>query len=465
MKKAILINPPSGMYIRDDRCQVPAGNLSSTLRMPLDLAYMAAILEKADFTCLIKDYPPEGGNWDTLKKDLIGFHPDFLVVNTTTPTIFDDMTACKIAKDIDKNILTIAKGAHFLLEDMSIMQQYEDLDIAIRSGYEITIKELGEGKSHKDMLNITYREDGKPKRNASGPFLDNLDILPLPSRHLLNNSFYRRPDTNEPMTSIETNRGCPANCIFCLVKQTYGKKIVSRSPESIADEMSICCKKYGIYNFYFRADTFTWNKKWVVETCKKIIAKNSKFHWVANSRVDTLDEDRIYWMKKAGCWMIGLGAESGDQGILDKMKKGITLRQTKDAVELCRKFGIKSYLFWVLGMPWEDEKTINNTIMFAKKLKSDFAEFHVAFPFPGTEFYYIALENGLFVKDDLVKGDVKHGIVRTFFLPPEKLRHYQHLAVRKYYLDAGRIFRLLKGISSPKVFVNYCRKALAVLGK
>ena len=123
MKKAILLNPPSGMYIRDDRCQVPASNLSSTLRMPLDLAYMAAILENEGFTCIVKDYPAENGTWNDFRGDLIQFKPDFLIISITTPTIFKDLIACKIAKEIDKNILTIAKGAHFILHDIKIMKQ------------------------------------------------------------------------------------------------------------------------------------------------------------------------------------------------------------------------------------------------------------------------------------------------------------------------------------------------------
>jgi radical SAM superfamily enzyme YgiQ (UPF0313 family) len=266
------------------------------------------------------------------------------------------------------------------------------------------------------------------------------------------------------MTSIQTNRGCPADCIFCLVKQVSGRRIASRSPVSIAEEMVFCRERFGIDNFYFRADTFTWDKQWVIEVCRRIIDTKLKFHWVANSRVDTVDEERLHWMKKSGSWMVGFGAESGDQTILEWIKKGITREEIEKAVALCNRAGIKSYLFWVLGFPWDSDATVRNTISFARGLKSDFAEFHLAFPFPGTEFYRIGLENNLFSKSDLAKGNVKQGIARTIFLPREKLRDYHRMAIRKYYLDARRIGRLLRGIGSPKVFLNYCRKAWDVLG-
>jgi radical SAM superfamily enzyme YgiQ (UPF0313 family) len=163
--------------------------------------------------------------------------------------------------------------------------------------------------------------------------------------------------------------------------------------------------------------------------------------------------------------MIGFGIESGDQNILNKMRKGTTLQQAIDAVELCRKFDIKTYLFWVLGLPWETEESIKNTMRFAKKIKGDFAEFHIAYPFPGTDFYYFGLKNNLFSRQDLYKGDVKEGIVRSFTLSRKKLRYYQRKLTRNYYLSLWRVFMLLKGVRSPKVLVNYIKKGFLVLFK
>jgi len=465
MKRAILINPPSGRYIRDDRCQVPAKGLSSGLRAPLDLAYMAAMLEQEGVGCVIRDYPAEDKTWQDFRRDLTNSHFDILVISVTTPTLYVDLRACALAKEINPNILTIAKGAHFAAEDMEVMQRIEALDVAIRHEYELAVQEIARNKPLEEIIGITYRRKGVIKKNPDRPYLENLDILPFPARHLLNNHLYTRPDTSELMTSIQTNRGCPARCVYCLVRTVSGGKIVSRSPKNIVDEMEVCKNNFNIRNFYFRADTFTWDKDWMVQICKLIVERKLDVQWVSNSRVDTIDEERLRWLKKAGCWMIGFGIESGDQGILDKMKKGTNLKQAIAAVELCRKSGIKTYLFWVLGLPWESEKTIQNTRKFAKKIGGDFAEFHIAYPFPGTEFYYIGLESNLFKKGDLYNGDVKEGIVRSFSLSRERLRYYQKKITRQYYLSPPRLISLLKDVRSGKTLVNYLKKGFAVLAK
>lgn len=132
MKKAILINPPTGMYIRDDRCQVPVKGLSSGLRTPLDLAYMAAMLEKENFKCAIRDYPAESKTWQDFKKDIENNDFNMLVISVTTPTLYSDLLACDIAKEVNPSILTIAKGAHFAAEDKEAMERAKNLDIAIR---------------------------------------------------------------------------------------------------------------------------------------------------------------------------------------------------------------------------------------------------------------------------------------------------------------------------------------------
>ncbi len=463
MKKAILIIPPSGRFIRDDRCQVPVKGLSSEMRTPLDLAYMAAMFEEEGYECVIRDYSAENSNWDDLRSDLENVNYNILVISVTTPTIYDDLKACDLAKEVSPEVLIVAKGAHFSVMDIEVMEQVRTLDVAIRGEYELTIKELAQGKLLEDIAGVTYRKDGKIKRNPERPFLENMDILPMPARHLLDNSLYTRPDTGEMMTAVQTNRGCPAKCVYCLVNIVSGRKINSRSPENIVAEMKECKEKFGIFNFYFRADTFTWDKDWMIKVCKAIIDENLDVTWVCNSRVDTIDEERLKWLKKAGCWMIGFGVESGDQGIMNKINKGTTLEQAADAIQLCKKFKIKTYLFWVLGFPWETDETIQNTMKFAKKIGGDFAEFHIAYPFPGTDYYYTGLENNLFSKDDLTSGNVKDGIVKSFSLSKEQLQYYQRKMTRDYYLSPTRIFQLLKDIRSLKVLMNYIKKGIYVL--
>ncbi len=462
MKKALLINPPGAAYIRDDRCQVPARGLTSSLRMPLDLAYMAAGLERAGFICRIKDYPAEKQTALDFIKELKEFEPDILVVSTTTPTLENDLADCALAREIDKKLLIVIKGAQVAVEAREILQKYSAVDIGIKQEYEMAIEEIGQGKARSNILGIAYRENGLINENQDRPYLSDLDRLPLPARHLINNKLYVRPDTLEPQTSILASRGCGRGCMFCLVKTVSGEKINFRSTESIVSEIKKCLSEFGIKDFYFRADTFTANRSWVIDLCRQIIKADLKINWVCNSRVDTIDQELIQIMKQAGCWMIGFGLESGDQSMLDKMGKGINLAQIEKAVKFCQAGGLKTYLFFIYGLPWETEQSLEKTLRFALALEGDFVEFHQAYPFPGTDYYKLALENNLFERNELAGTNVFCSPARSFELDRETLHKFRKKAMRKFYLRKKYISKKLKDIDSLKKFKNYFRKAINV---
>lgn len=298
--KALLINPPTGLYVREDRCQSSVGDFTvSVIRPPMDLMMMATSLEAIDVHCSIKDYPVEGGGWGVFKQDFLDFNPDLLILSVTTPTLKNDLLCCKIAKEINPKVLTVAKGAHFLEYDTQILGDFKDLDIIIRGESELAVREIVTSNDFSVIKGITYRlNNGQIKINENRPLLSDLDVLPLPARHLVKNELYVRPDTREPMALIETSRGCPGNCIFCLVRQVAGEKIRNRSPQVIVQEIEECINKYNIHNFHFKSDTFTWNKNWVIALCKEIITRKLKINWICNSRVDSLDGERIAWMKE-----------------------------------------------------------------------------------------------------------------------------------------------------------------------
>lgn len=454
-----MINPPSGLYIREDRCQVPVKGLTATApRPPIDLAYIASMLEREGVECKIRDYPVEGKGWDALKTDLETFSPDLLIVSVTTPTFELDMKACEIAKKVNPSIVTAAKGGHVTVFDEKALAEHPYLDIALRGEVEKTVEELAQDIPLEEIKGITFRENGRIRRNPDREFIDDLDSLPFPARHLLNNNLYRRPDTGEPQTTIQTNRGCPGECVFCLAGRLSGKKLRLRSPQNIADEIEECVDKFNIRNFFFRADTFTWNKEWVIAVCKEIIKRDLRIKWVCNSRVDTLDEERLRWMKGAGCWLISLGIESGSQRILDLMKKRIKKEQARRAIELCKKYKIKTYAFYLFGLPWETEEDVRETIRFALELDSDYAEFHLAVPFPGTELYDIVLEEGL-LEGDFQGYDHSLPVARTFHLSREELVKWRRRAIYKFYLRPQYIARTILNSPTPASLISYLRFA------
>ncbi len=455
----LLVNPPTGKYMRDERCQVPVDSrVAEPPRPPMDLAYIAALLEQAGVKCMIKDYPMEGGGWPDLENDIRYFEPDVMVINTTTPTLYSDLAACKVAKHINPNIVTVAKGAHFLFFDVDVLNGFQDLDITIRGEPEITIKEITSGAELRHIKGITFRLNGNLVRNENRPLLDELDNLPYPARHLLNNDLYRTPDTDEPITFIYTSRGCPGTCIFCAAGLVSGRKLRIRSIGNVIGEIEECIKRYRINNFFFRADTFTWDKDWVINFCKEIISRNIKIRWGTNSRVDTIDDQRIAWMRRAGCSVIGFGAESGNQEILYKMGKDITLPQIEGAVALCKKHNVESFLHFVIGVPWDTQKTVSDTMHFIRKIRPSFIEVNIAYPIPGTGFYDMCVKDKLLVEEVTGHNHILPA-TRTYYLSREELMETRKQILRDYYFNFWYIADRVSKLRSPRMAWNYCKAA------
>jgi len=190
IKKAFLIYPPTGLYMRDDRCQAPVkGMTAQPARTPLDLLYMASTLENTGVVCKIKDYPTENKDWADFENDLKDFCPDMLVISITTPTMVADLRAAALARKINREILVVSKGAHYLANDQEVLNTYKDLDVIIRGECEFAVADIATADRLDEVLGITYRDnDGVILKTPDRPFLDDLDKLPFPARYLLNNN-------------------------------------------------------------------------------------------------------------------------------------------------------------------------------------------------------------------------------------------------------------------------------------
>lgn len=465
-KSALLVNPPTGRYIREDRCQWPVKGLAATvLRPPLDLLYLAAVLEAEGVAVKLEDYPARDASWETFEQEIRGMDPDILLISTTSLTIENDVEACRIAKRARPSCLTIAKGAHVTAKDVEIMESCPELDLGLRGESEVTLRHTFR-TAPEDWRSVTYRPDaagGPLVRTGDLPLLEDLDSLPFPARHLVDNSRYVRPDTREPQTTLQTNRGCPAHCIYCLAPAVSGYRIRSRSARNIVDEIEECQKKYGVNDFFFRADTFTWDKRWCLAVCREILDRKLRIRWVANSRVDTIDAERLELMKESGLWLLSFGVESGSDEILRRMKKGATASQAREAIRLCREAGIKTYTFFVVGTPWETRDTFRETIAFARGLGSDYAEFSFAVPFPGTELYEEATRAGLLEGTTMTGFTNDAPVTPTFTLSKDELISLRKTALRRYYLSPGYVARTLWGARSPRVMKNYAAMGLQKL--
>jgi radical SAM superfamily enzyme YgiQ (UPF0313 family) len=383
MANVLLFNPPTGLYRRDKRCQNRVEDQTvNVVFPPMELLYPAAILEREGHTVRVRDYPAHDSTWDNLISDLKEFRPHYAVFTATIATLDSDLQSAGIIKEHSPETITAAKGEplHYLDED--ILQKTEDLDIILRGESDGYITEFVNGVEWSTLPDVTIRKNGQVIRiHSDRPLLD-LDSLPFPARHLIDNTIYRSPETRQPLTTVVTSLGCPYKCIFCSVPAMTGVHVRYRSPENVAAELEECMRLYGIREFLFHADTFTLNKRWVIELCSLIVKKHLNIRWGCNSRVDSIDEERLIWMKRAGCWVIGFGVESGNNEHLSAMKKGATAEQAYEAIRLCRKHGVRSHAFFVFGFPWDTQESIRELVAFAG-CRSRFLRFQCAFPLPG----------------------------------------------------------------------------------
>ncbi len=454
---------------REDRCQQVVDNLFLIPPLPpMDLMYLASISRQVGVQPKIVDYSLENSEEisakDKFKKDLKEFKPDYLVVNVTSTNLKEDLSVVKIAKKILPDIVTIVKGAHFLTDNFDILLKNKALDLIIIGEAEETLKEILKGKKdYSSILGLYYRDGVVVKFSGKRPFIKDLDKLPFPARDLIDNNFYKRPDNGKIQTIIKVSRGCPHHCFFCLATPVSGAKVRMRSVQNILAEIRECKEQYGIENFLFWSDIFNSDRNWTMDLCQALIDSDLKITWSANTRVDTMDLEMASKMYKAGCRLVSLGVESGSQFILDKMGKKITLEEVKKTVKVLKRAKIKIYNYFVLGLPWEDEKTADDTIQFAKLLDSDYVSFYTAVPLPGTRFYNYALENKLFEKGDSFDDAYFNPVIKTHFLSKERVLQLHKKAVRKFYLRFNFIAKAVKNIKSFNEFKICLKTGLKIL--
>lgn len=468
-KKIMLIYPPSPVMNREDRCQQPTKDLLVIPPLPpMDLMYMAAVAESAGLEAKIVDFSLEDKNRKTKGREeqaasrfssftsrLSLFKPDYLVINVASTTLENDLSALAKAKEILPDVVTIAKGAHFLTDNTGILYKYKSLDIIIVGEAEEVLKEILEEKSLAEIKGICYRDGIAVKYTGNREFIKNLDEIPFPARHLVDNSLFKRPDNGKVQAIIKVSRGCPHHCFFCLATPVSGSKVRLRSFENILAEIKECVEKYRITNFLFWSDIFNFDRQWTTELCEAIIENGLKITWSSNTRADTADDKTAQLMYKSGCRLVSIGAESGSQYILDKIGKKITINDIRNTVKIFKKAKIKTYNYFVIGLPWDDEDTIGQTIDFAIELDSDFVSFYTATPLPGSRFFRYAKEHNLLKKENSWENAYYEPVVKTHCLSKEKIMELHKQAVKRFYLRPSYVLRTLINIRSFAEIKNY----------
>ena len=321
--------------------------------------------------------------------------PDLAGISVLTSAYGSALRVADIVKKVDRDIPVVFGGVHpTTLTEETVKN--ENVDIIVRGEGEYTFLELAKSLSVEgklsDVHGITYKEDGKIVHNPNRPLIQNLDDLPYPARHLLLEKEKYSPDA---FGSIYATRGCPYHCIFCASHRIWSRKVRRRTPENIVDEIKYVQKTFKTRNFRFEDDSFTYDKKFVDDVCDLLIEEKLDIEWVCQTRANLLTNEIAKKMKSAGCERTWIGAESGNDEILKKIKKSINIEQVKNAKEILNKNNIDFNAFFMFGFPWETKKEIDETISFMKELDPLFTNIAVATPLPGTELYDICKKEDL----------------------------------------------------------------------
>lgn len=459
--KVYLVNPPApnGIeMVREGRCMQRKGAWTAVWS-PISLAYCAAVLEKEGFIVKLTDCIAEKIDNQSLTQKIKSFKPEFVVFNTSTPSIESDLSMCGLVKKIDPRIKTAVFGIHVTALANECFEFSSDLDFVVRGEPEDTILELAKkiktkGKFDK-VTGVTWRKKNQVVKNSDRQWVNNLDDLPFPAWHLINKNNYIMPFTNQPFFLVATGRGCPYHCLFCADKAYYGQKLRLRSPESVVDELEHNQKIYGVSEFLFWTESFTINKEFSAAICDEIVSRGLEIRWVCNSRVDNVDLELLKKFKQAGCQMIGYGVESGSQKVLNQSRKGTTLEQTKRAVYLAKQAGLEVTGHCIIGLPGETKETIHQTEKFVAGLDLNFVQFYCAVPFPGSDFYKLAKEKGWIISNNWSLYEQNFSVLNYPKLSSQEVIDLRQQAYRNFYLSPKTILKTLLRLRTPKEFFNF----------
>jgi anaerobic magnesium-protoporphyrin IX monomethyl ester cyclase len=455
--KVLIINPPglSGLkYVREGRCEQRLNSFQYVM-VPISLPLIAGLLESKGHEVKILDCVAVDMDVTELAKELEAFEPGLAVFNMSTATSEEDMKVVDLMRPHSKAHFT-AIGNHVTSLPGETLEAC-GLDSVVRREPEWTTDHLAlclsEKKPLTDVLGLSFKKpDGKIVHNEDRPLNEDLDSLPFPARHLLDNKLYTLPVINEPYTLVVSSRGCPHSCIYCTAHQYYGRKVRLRSPGNVVDEIQQSFEKHGIKNFTMWSDTFNIDREFALGVCAEIVKRglHKKIRWMSNGRVDRVDAGLMKAMKESGCIGISFGIESGSDEILKNIRKGADAATARKAVKITKEAGIEVLAHVILGLPGETVESIRNTVKYIKELDPDYAQFYCAIPFPKTELEAQAKREGWKIAGGFSRFELNQPILELPTLKLEDLTRERSKAYREFYLRPSYMWGRLRKCRNPR---------------
>lgn len=450
----LLIDPPLSMKKRYGHFA-----LCGSKSFQFGLAYIAATAREAGFKVKILDMGVSGIDNDTFKEFLLTHRPRIVGFTAVTIAVSDAARVAKMVKETIPEVLTVVGGPHLSCAPEATIRRYPEFDLGVIGEGEMTMLELLKLSTplkdkFKNIDGLIWKKGEDVNLSKPRELIKSLSDLPLPAIDLFPElkSNYVPPYFSvkrTPAVSFMTTRGCPGRCTFCT-NAIHGRIIRQYPLDHIFNLIYLLTKKHGIKEVQIADDTFVVNKKRIIAFCERLLRENIDLTWSCLARVNGVTPDILKLMKKAGCWQIKYGIESGDEGMLKSIKKDISLDQARETIQMTKDAGIDTQAFFIVGFPGETHETMKKTIDFALSLPLSDLALTIFTPYPGTPAYNEIVNNmekyGTFTED----WDSMTAMNATFVakgFTREELLQANRAAYRKFYFRPRIVLSYLRRIT------------------
>lgn len=440
--RTLFLNPPSyGGFDGGAGARYQARREIRSFWYPTWLAYAAGLVPESR----LLDAPPANMGIDEVLHQARGF--DLIIINTSTPTISNDTRIAELLKDRYPGVKVGFVGPHTIILPNETLDSSKAIDFVTTGEFDYAVAEIASGVPFEKVDGIAFRSGCDITRTPDRPPVENLDALPfvtdIYARDLTIENYYNGY-LQHPYISLYTGRGCRSRCTFCLWPQTIsGHNYRVRSTENVHEEMVHAMRLFPqVKEFFFDDGTFTDNQPRAIELARKL--KNLGITWSCNARVSVARET-LTVLKDAGLRLLTVGFESGNQQILNNVKKGIRIEQSRDFMKSARELGILVHGAFILGLPGETAETMEQTIRFALELDPYSIQVSLLAPYPGTEIYAKGIKEGWIVREEggLVRAGIQNAVVSYQGLSREAIFEMVERFYRRFYLRPQPILRIL----------------------
>lgn len=440
---------------------------STNMTPPLSLAYCAAVLERAGFGVEVLDAVALRLKPAPVLERIEKGRYDLVVVNTATPSIVDDLAIADSIKKSFPSTFVALVGPHVSIFSEQALDASR-ADAVVRGEPEYSVSELAEALARNgpiaEIAGLTIRAGSDVQHLPDRPLNENLDSVPFPARHLLPMDKYRSAVWGKtPFTTMLTSRGCFYGCIYCPYRIGHGTKWRARGPENVVDEIEECVRRFGVREILFRDPLFTADQQRAIEIAELMVSRNIQVDWRCETRADLASGEMIESFARAGCKEINFGVESANPQILEHVRRvRIDPGRIRKIFETCRRAGIETMAFFIIGLPGERRETVEETVQLALALSPDVVQFTAATPYPNTPYYEQLKGEGL-LKEDWSLFTSRAPVIGTRDLNPEELSRLIEKAYRRFYFRPRYVYMRLKKLRSPHQLLRAARGFLSAL--